>query len=50
MVKIYFMVKIYGKKVFTLFFWYLKKFYEGVFVFHKIKLGTKNIANIFICV
>ena len=39
------MVKMYKKKVFTLFFWYLKKFYEGVFVFHKIKLGTKNIVT-----
>ena len=30
--------------------YYLKRFYEIIFAFHKIYLGTTNIVNIFICV
>ena len=38
------------KKIIRTIFCYLKRFYEGVEGFHETYLGTKNIANIFICV
>ena len=46
----YIRIKIYAKFFFRTIFWYLKDFYEDVWGFHKIDLGTKNIVNIlFVC-